>query len=287
MRFGFHVSIAGGFARAVEQARALKCETIQLFSRNPQGWRLKELDPEDIAKFKQGIKALDICPVAVHMPYLPNPAAENRELYEKSIEALAVDLDRASRIGAQFVVMHMGRRREASEADALERMATAINRALQIADCRMPMVACPKLLLENTAGMGKSLGDRFEHLKAVIEGVDNPNRLGVVLDTAHVFEAGYDIGTKDGLNRTLKEFDAVVGLKRLHLLHLNDSRTDLGSRVDRHWHIGKGEIGLEGFRRIVNHPLLHHLPGIMETPKDSARADRTNMRIIRGLNRQE
>jgi deoxyribonuclease-4 len=278
MRFGFHVSIAGGLPRAIEEARARKCETIQIFSRNPQGWRLKPLDPDAVVEFREGIKHNGICPVAVHMPYLENLATGDAALFAQSVESLSAELDRAEQLGAQFVVMHMGRCKEQSEKVALKQMISGIDRAFVRTGSRMP-----KLLLENTAGMGSSLGYRFEHLQRVIEGVKLPNRLGVVLDTAHLFEAGYDLRTRAGLDQTLREFDASVGLKRLHLLHLNDSKTDLGSRVDRHWHIGQGRIGREGFLNMVNHPLLRSLAGIMETPKTGIGEDRRNMRVIQGL----
>lgn len=277
MRFGVHVSIGGGFALALQEAKARKCETIQLFSRNPRGWKVSKLDLSDVAEFRRGIKAAGISPVAVHMPYLPNLAAAEALAYRKSIEAVIEDLGRADTLGAQYVVTHMGKRKAATEAGALKRMIRAIDRALAAAPNRV------MLLLENTAGMGSDIGSRFSQLQTVIEGVKNPNRLGVVLDTAHLFEAGYDLRTRAGLDQTLREFDATVGLKKLCFLHLNDSKTDLGSHVDRHWHIGKGEIGSEGFRRIVNHPLLRHLPGVLETPKDSVRADWQNLKTIRAL----
>jgi deoxyribonuclease-4 len=283
VRFGFHVSISGGLHKAVDRARALKCDTIQIFSRNPRGWQVKELDPDDVARFRAGIRDAGISPVAVHLPYLPNLASEVADLWQKSIEALVVDLSRSAQIGAQYVVTHMGCRQDASEQEGLARMVSAINRAFSIVDRKSQTAGYPKLLLENTAGMGQSLGYRFEHLQTVIEGVKCPDRMGVVLDTAHAFEAGYEFRTREGLNRTLRDFDATVGLKRLFLLHLNDSRTEFGSRRDRHWHIGQGAIGREGFRGIANHPLLRNLPGIMETPGSSLKQDRANMRAIRSL----
>jgi len=139
------------------------------------------------------------------------------------------------------------------------------------------------LLLENTAGQGTEIGSNFDQIKKIIEGVEENGRLGVCLDTAHTFEAGYDLSDKDGLERTLETFDQTVGLKQLHLLHLNDSKTPLGSRKDRHWHIGEGYIGLEGFRYLINHPLLRHLPGIMETPRKDTVEDLKNMEVIRDL----
>jgi deoxyribonuclease-4 len=279
MRFGFHVSIGGGLANAVSEAKLRKCQTIQIFSRNPQGWKYKELDPDQVARFRQGIRENDICPVTVHMPYLANIASPNKALYRRSNESVAVDLNRCARIGAQYLVIHLGRNRALGEDELVSRMAQAIDAAYRRAVRGAPSAELPKLLLENTAGMGTE----FRQLKGVIESAANPNRLGVVLDTAHLFEAGWDLRTADGLNRMLREFDATVGMKRLYLLHLNDSKTDFGSRLDRHWHIGQGKIGREGFRHIVNHPLLSHLPGIMETPRLGIREDRMNLRAIRTL----
>jgi len=276
MRFGFHVSISGGLSNAVIEATARKCQTIQIFSRNPQGWKFKELNPDDVNEFRQGIRENDICPVAVHMPYLANIGSPNRALYRKSIESVAVDLVRSAQIGAQYLVMHMGRSKASSEDELAARMAAAIAAAYRTARRRIRNAELPRLLLENTATMGAD----FRQLKAVISAVKSPAQVGVVLDTAHLFEAGWELRTKPGLDRTLREFDAQVGMQSLYLLHLNDSRTELGSHLDRHWHIGKGKIGKQGFRLIVNHPLLRHLPGVMETPRLGLREDRMNLRAI-------
>ena len=283
MRFGFHVSIANGLARAVSEARARRCQTIQIFSRNPRGWQAKDLDPDDVAEFRAGIRAAGIVPVAVHMPYLVNLAADSRPAFRRSVASLALELTRVHQLGANYVVMHMGKCGTATEAEALERMIEGIDQAFHSAPCEVQNASCPTLLLENTAGMGHETGYRFEHLKTVIEGIRERGRIGVVLDTAHLFEAGYELRNRAGVDQTLREFDSTVGLKRLYLLHLNDSKTDFGSRVDRHDHIGKGKIGKQGFRHIVNHPLLRHLPGIMETPRTGIREDRMNMRAVKAL----
>ena len=275
MRFGVHVSISGGLRNAVVAARKLKCETIQIFSRNPRGWAYKPLDPADVAEFRQGIKDAGVCPVAVHMPYLPNLASSNRALYRKSIASLKVELERAAQIGAQFVVMHLGRFK--TQDSARQRMTAGIDQALASAPGQV------LLLLENTAERAGESQTGFEGLGAVIAGAKAANRLGVVLDTAHLFESGFDLRTTAGLNQMLRAFDTEVGMKYLHLLHLNDSKTDLGSGVDRHWHIGQGLIGRAGFQLIVNHPLLRQLPGILETPKTTLSQDRRNLRVIRSL----
>jgi deoxyribonuclease-4 len=277
MRFGFHISIAGGFANVVERAKKKDCETIQLFSRNPRGWKYTNLDTEDVEQFKKDIKTSGLSPVFVHMPYLPNLASGEKVLFCKSVESLIADLERCEILDIPYLIMHIGKRMETPEDQAIKNVANGINQAFSKVDNRV------KLLLENTAGMGSEIGYNFSQLKEIIQLVENKNRMGVVLDTAHTFEAGYDLSSKDGLNKTIKEFDRLVGLKRLHLIHLNDSKTELGSRIDRHWHIGEGKIGKEGFRNIVNHPLLKHLPGIMETPRMNDKEDLKNMKTIRNL----
>jgi len=277
MRFGFHISIAGGFKTVVAKAKEKNCETIQLFSRNPRGWQFSSLDKKDIEQFKHDIKTSGISPVFVHMPYLPNLASGEKVLFRKSVESLMVDLERCEILSIPYLIMHVGRRMAITEDKAIKNVATGINQAFKKVGNRL------KLLLENTAGMGSEIGYNFSQLQAIIQLIENKNRIGVVLDTAHTFEAGYNLATKNGLDETLKEFDKLVGLKRLHLLHLNDSKTDFGSHVDRHWHIGEGKIGEEGFRNIVNHPLLRHLPGIMETPRTNDEEDLKNMKTIRSL----
>lgn len=277
MRFGFHISITGGFKNVVERAKKKGCETIQLFSRNPRGWQYGALAEEDVEEFKQEIKASGLSPVFVHMPYLPNLASGEKSLFHKSVQSLTVDLKRSEILDIPYLIMHVGKRMLTPEDKAIKNVAAGINQAFDKVDNRV------KLLLENTAGMGSEIGYNFSQLKDIIQLVENKNRIGVVLDTAHTFEAGYNLAFKDGLDQTLKEFDRLVGLKRLHLLHLNDSKTDFGSRVDRHWHIGEGKIGKQGFRNIVNHPLLKHLPGIMETPRMNDKEDLKNMKTIRSL----
>ena len=277
MRFGFHVSISGGFARVVERARKVNCETMQLFTRSPRSWQHRELDPDDVARFRADLAGSGVTPVFVHAPYLPNLATVDATQRNWTIDALVTDMKRCEALGIRFLITHVGRAGETGADAALARVADNIDRVLG----RAP--AGPTLLLENTAGMGTEVGYRFEQLAAIIDAVESRDRVGVVLDTAHLFEAGYELRTADGLDATLREFDAAVGFGRLHLLHLNDSKTGFGSRVDRHWHIGEGEIGVDGFRLLVNHPLLAHLPGIMETPRKDEKDDLRNLATIRRL----
>ncbi len=277
MRFGFHISIAGGLSKVMERARRRGCETIQLFSRNPRGWAYTPLDQQEVDRFRKDLSRTSISPLFVHMPYLPNLASEDPDLYGKSLGALQADLSRASSLGAPYLIIHVGHRVHLPEDEAIRRIAEGINEAFQKVSNSVI------LLLETTAGQGTEVGHRFSQLRKIIRVVDERERMGVCLDTAHAFGAGYDLSTLKGLERTLEEFQEQIGLERLHLVHLNDTRSPLGGHVDRHWHIGEGNIGLDGFKNIVNHPLLVHLPGIMETPRKDDVEDQRNMDVIRGL----
>ena len=277
VRLGFHISIARGFSKVVEKAKKTDCETIQLFSRNPRGWKYNELNPDEVEQFKAKLASSNIFPCFLHLPYLPNLAAAKEELYTKSINSLCEDLRRAEILSIPFLIVHVGSRVTLSEEEAIEKVIEGINQSLQ----RVPNQVM--ILIENTAGQGTELGSKFPQLHKILSSVDNKDRIGICLDTAHAFEAGYDLSTRKGLDDTLNKFERLIGLKNLHLLHLNDSKTPLASHSDRHWHIGKGYIGLEGFRNIVNHPLLHHLPGIMETPRKNLKDDLRNMKVMRSL----
>jgi len=289
MRFGFHVSIAGGFSQVAARAKKLGCQTMQLFTRSPRGWQARPLDKNEAAQFRRDVAESDISPVFVHAPYLPNLATGNTDLGQRTIELLVEEAKRCRLLGIGYLIVHMGKAGGDVSRSGSRKPATGnekqIARALELAAKRLNRVLnrSPEtvtVLLENTAGMGTEVGCTFEQVAAIIEKADGNDRLGVVLDTAHLFEAGYELRNRRGIDDTLRRFDREVGLSRLHLLHLNDSRTGLGSRKDRHWHIGKGEIGQAGFRAIVNHPLLAHLPGIMETPRRSPADDRANMRTL-------
>jgi len=261
----------------VGRARLRRCDTIQLFSRNPRMWSSPALDEKEAAVLRKELKEAAISPVFVHLPYLPNLAARSSPFYRRSVEVLCEDLCRAESLGASYVVTHMGNRLRESLEKCLDTLAESIGRALEEVENGTI------LLLENTSGQGTQIGWRFEEIGAVIRGAGEGERLGVCLDTAHAYGAGYDLSTREGLDATIEELDTFVGLEKLCLLHLNDTQVALGSRKDRHWHIGKGRIGLEGFRNIVNDPRLCHLPGIMETPQDHVDEDLENMSVIRSL----
>jgi len=280
MRFGFHISIAGGLSRVSPRAVAKGCQTIQIFSRNPRGWNYSPLAQREVESFRSGISQEGIEPVVVHLPYLPNLANPRPEFYRRSLGSLCEDLRRANLLGAKYLVMHVGSSLGGSQSEAIKRIVKGINTAFQLVETGVI------LLLENTAGAGTEIGYRFESFKLIFEGVSQRERIGICLDTAHLFEAGYDLSSAWGLEETLNEFDHLIGLGKLCLLHLNDSKTPLGSKSDRHWHIGEGHIGRGGFRRIVNHSKLKDLPGIMETPRKSEQDDLRNMEVIRGLERK-
>jgi len=277
VRFGFHVSISGGLSRVPERAERLGCECVQIFSRNPRSWLARDLDEVEVGILKGKLEDFQIHPCVIHLPYLPNLSSSQKILLDKSSRMLEEDLERAKKIGAQFLVVHMGSRGRQSVKKALWLMSKNINNVVPLIGKKI------MLLLENTSGGGRHIGHRFEHFNSLFEKIDNESKLGVCLDTAHAFQSGYNLSTEEGLGKTLRLFERYIGFKKLHLLHLNDSRTPLGSRIDRHWHIGRGYIGKKGFKKIINHPILSHLDAIMETPKKSDRDDLRNMKVVRSL----
>jgi deoxyribonuclease-4 len=277
MRFGFHISISGGFSKVVEKAEIRGCETLQFFSRNPRGWRYDALNPDEVKTFHASVRSSRLFPIFLHLPYLPNIASRRSKFYPRSIDSIVIDLQRAEQLGAPYLIIHIGHRMESSEGEAVEAVAWAVNQAFDRAR------NSTFLLLENTAGQGTEIGYEFGQIKKIIERVEAQEKIGICLDIAHAFEAGYDFSNQDGIEKSIESFDQTIGLNRLHLLHLNDSKTPLGSRKDRHWHIGEGYIGLDGFRYLINHPSLNHLPGIMETPRKDTVEDLKNMKVIRSL----
>lgn len=278
MRFGGHVSISGGLERAIERGQEITADCIQIFVTAPQRWLKANHSDESVAKFVAAREASGIGPVLLHGPYLINLGTTDEELRKKSIDALVSQLSWAERLGAMGVVFHVGSSgtggHEAGMGFAVEGLREILNRAPGQAP----------LLLETTAGGTNSIGGRFEHLSELIERTGAPPRLQVCLDTCHIFAAGYPFSTRDELDRTVAEFDKTVGLERLTALHLNDSRDRYGSHRDRHANIGEGEIGLEGFRTVVNHPALKEIPGFLEVPGfDDKGPDAENLRRLREM----
>jgi deoxyribonuclease-4 len=256
------------------------CDTIQIFTKSNRQWRAKRLDDREVEAFKANLAATGIGPVVAHDCYLVNLAAPRQTVWKRSVEAFREELERAERLGIPYLVTHPGSHGGAGEMEGTRRVAEALN----LLHAALPGFRV-QVLLETTAGQGSSLGYRFEQLAAILARVENPNRVGICLDTCHVFAAGYDIRTPEAYRKTLEEFAACLGLERMKAIHLNDSRGGLGSRVDRHDHIGEGQLGLAAFRHLVNDPRLRHVPMILETPKDDdfVRADRRNLSRLRRL----
>jgi len=282
MRIGFHVPTAGGWAKTLRRARERRCETVQVFVGAPVQWHVGEPAAAEVAAWREGIVAQDIRPVFVHACYLVNLASRDQALWRRSIRRLATDLRHATLLGGIGVVVHLGSPgEEADRARVLARVAAGIDAAIEEGGSEATV------LLENSAGMGHGVGSSYGEIGEVMGRSRYPERLAVCLDSAHSLAAGYAWHEPEGLDLALAEADRSFGLERLALVHANDSRAAVGSRVDRHWHIGKGQIGARGFRVILNHPLLRDRPMIMETPEASLEADLRNLRALRRCIRVE
>jgi deoxyribonuclease-4 len=279
LRLGAHESIAGGLHKAFDRARSVGCETVQIFVKSNRSWAVKPLAEEDVARFKAKAEETGIGPVVGHTSYLLNLGTHDEALWAKSRDMLIIELERCGVVEVPWLVLHPGSHVGAGEEAGLAQVAQALGEV---------HAATPgfrtRILLETTAGQGTSLGCRFEHLAWLMGHTPEGERLGVCLDTCHVFAAGYELRTTAGYADTMEAFDRVIGLKRLHAIHLNDCKGNLGSRKDRHEHIGKGNIGLEGFRHVVNDSRLAGLPALLETPKgDDLHEDRENLTMLRSL----
>ncbi|NLM37029.1 MAG: deoxyribonuclease IV [Firmicutes bacterium] len=277
MRFGVHVSIGKGLAAAVQEAKDLDCEAFQIFSGNPRGWQKKPLVAQDVAAFRQRVQESGLGPVVVHLSYLPNPAAEDNDLYIKSIGAIAEEYQRAVTIDADYFVVHPGKAGKQSKEDALDKVVRGVEKVLALVPGRT------RFLLENQAGAGTEIGGDLLQLTAILKAINLPHRTGLCLDTCHAFAAGYNLRTKEGIDRLLAEVETAVGLETLHLLHLNDALGEPGSHLDRHTHIGEGRIGLEGFGLFLTEPRLSGLTGILETPQTKPEDDLKNLAVVRRL----
>ena len=278
VKVGVHVSIAGSLDLAVDRAKDAGCDVFQMFSRNPRGWGFKPLTDGDSVLFKKKIATTGILPVD-HMPYLPNLASPKPEIWDKSVQTLSAELDRCGKLGIPYLVTHLGHHLGDGIAGGRARVIKAVNIALASSSNEV------MLLLENTAGEKNSVGSSFEHIHAIINGIEKTDRIGVCFDTCHAFAAGYELRTETGLATTLAQLDETVGLDRLKVIHVNDTKGDLGSGLDRHEHIGMGFIGEEGFRRILHNKVFFSLPLICETPVDERRDDRGNIQKVRELAR--
>jgi deoxyribonuclease IV len=286
-RLGAHMSVAGGLPLAVDRAVVHGCDALQIFAKNASQWRGRIVPPEEVRAFRAKVKASGIRPVVSHASYLINLATTNAALRKQSLDAMGDELDRAEALGLLGVVLHPGCYTAGSEAEGLELIADSLLALLRERRRDKTMV-----LLEQTAGQGTALGATFEQLASIIAKMNDHARVGVCLDTCHLLAAGYDICSPEGYATTFKQFSRLIGFERLKLFHMNDSKKPLGSRVDRHEHIGRGCLGLEPFRRIINDRRFRGLPMLLETPKTEGRSptqiqvdplDQRNLSILRKL----
>ena len=276
---GAHMSIAGGVHRAVERGMSIGCTTMQIFVKNNNRWQSSALTETEITTYKELLSKSTIAPVVVHDTYLINLCATNPDILRKSRAAFKEELDRCELLGAEFYNFHPGAHMGAGEGEGIKRIAESLNvihertRGYRV-----------KSVLETTAGQGSSLGFRFEQMRGIIDQVEEKDRMAVCVDTCHIFAAGYELTTEEGYHRTFGEFDAILGLDRLVAFHVNDAKRERGSRIDRHEHIGKGRIGLRGFRFLMNDERFARVPKILETEKGpDMKEDVQNMRRLKAL----
>jgi deoxyribonuclease-4 len=276
---GAHMSIRGGVGMAIERARSIRCTAMQIFVKNNMQWFARPLSREEIRAFLNHVQRSELLSVFGHANYLINLATTNPQFHANSIRALAEELVRADQLELPFLVLHPGAHLGAGEEPGLEKIVDSVDEVFR----GIPKVRT-KIALEITAGQGSCIGHRFEHLAHIIANVREPERLRVCLDTAHLFAAGYEIGSEPGVRKVFREFDRVIGRSRLVAIHVNDSKTRRGSRVDRHEHIGKGRIGLDAFRFIMRSPRFRKIPKVLETPKGKDLAeDVINLKTLRRL----
>ena len=283
MRIGIHTSIAGSLDNAAWKAAELGANTFQIFSASPRMWNARPPQPEDILRMKSARDQHNLAPLVIHGNYLINLASADATIRKRSIAAFRGELERASAIGAEYLVAHPGSYKGQTLEDAMKRFA----KSLATASARLKTNGL-MLLLENTAGSGSALGSRFEELAEMrrLARENTDLEIGYCLDTAHCLAAGYDVATAVGLRRMVKDAEGQLGLERVRVIHANDSKAPLDSRVDRHEHIGRGHIGLDGFRRIVQHPKLRRKPFILETPVERDGDDRRNIETLKTLCRR-
>jgi deoxyribonuclease IV len=276
---GIHTSITGAIKNAVLSAEKLGCDCFQMFSRNPRGWSVLPLAESEAKAFVDERERTKLSPVVIHDCYLVNLAAENDEIWKKSVTAFRDELRRAMRLGADYLVFHPGNPRSLGHERGIERTVAGMKEA-----AKGLLLNGVTILVENTAGMGSALGSDFAEVSKIIAAARETNlKMGCCLDTQHTFAAGYDIADKKGLDTTVRYLEKTMGLEDIKVIHANDSKVPLGSRIDRHEHIGRGKIGLRAFTRFVNHPAFRTLPFILETPIDEPGDDRRNLAVVRAL----
>jgi len=277
MNLGAHMSIAGGLHLACERGKEVGCDVIQIFVKNQRQWAGPALKPDEVAQFRAAQKAAKIVTAFAHDTYLINMATPDPAMFKKSVHAFVDELERCEALGLASLVTHPGSPGEAGEEVGIRQMQKGLNEAL-----RRTKGYKVRVLLETTAGQGATVGWKFEQMKAILDGVKEPERIGFCFDTCHVFAAGYDISTREGYEKTMDEFDRAVGVDRIRAFHVNDSKKGLGCRVDRHENIGKGAIGLEAFRCLMKDVRFKNVPKVIETPKEEG-MDPVNLGILREM----
>jgi deoxyribonuclease IV len=278
VRVGFHVSIAGGISNSVNNAKKLGCTAFQIFSRNPRGWAAKPLRREEVDSFKNRLceSGIEKTAVVVHMPYLPNLSGPPGELYERSVKTLIEEMQRCNLLGISYLVIHLGSHMGVGSNSGIDQLVNA----LTVASAGSKSENKVAVLLENNVGQKNSVGGTLEELRLILDRLDSSKQFGVCIDTCHLFASGYDLRTKKDVNIIFEKIKAIVGMKELKIVHLNDSKGGLGSNLDRHEHIGLGSIGVEGLTTFLNHRAIQALPIIMETPIDTTRGDEQNLRVV-------
>jgi len=274
---GGHMSIAGGFYYAIESGESIKCTAIQIFTRSNRQWKAKKITQESATLFRQAREESGVHFVVSHLPYLVNIGSPHEQTYKKSVSLLKEELQRCGKLGINCMVLHPGSHLKDGEQKCLDRIIRGLN-AVFANDTGTTMI-----LLENMAGQGTNIAYKFEHIGYILKNVKHKNRIGVCFDTCHAFAAGYDFAKKDGYHDMWKEFGKHMSLKKIKVFHINDSKKECGSRVDRHEDIGQGKIGLEAFRLLFNDERFFDVPKILETPKATLELYVKNMKILKGL----
>lgn len=274
--YGAHMSIAGEPAKAIERGTSIGCTAIQIFTKSNRQWHAKPITVTEAENFKQAWKDSSISSVIAHASYLINIGSPNKEIEHKSVQALEIEMERCAQLGIPYLVLHPGSHSGSDEAECIKRISKNLDHLLE----KNPHCS---ILLETMAGQGTNVGNSFEQLANIIEHSKHKRHLGICLDTCHVFTAGYDISTEKSYHLMWEQFDKIIGINKLKAIHVNDSKKELGSHVDRHTDIGKGKIGLKGFELLCNDPKLFDIPKILETPKDSPADDKRNMDVLLGL----
>ncbi|OKY78526.1 MAG: Endonuclease IV Nfo [Candidatus Methanohalarchaeum thermophilum] len=273
LRIGAHVSISGGFSKSIDRIEKLGGNCCQIFSHSPRGWKFDVPSKEEGRDFMDRRKGSDVDPIVIHESYLTNLATPKDDLYRKSMDAMEKEVETAKRLGIKYINIHPGTHTGLGEEKGLKKISDSLNKLKETEDI--------EILLEMTSGSGTTLGYNLDQIREIIENSKVPT--AVTLDTCHVFSAGYDLATENGLDEFTNEFDAKIGLNKLKLIHLNDSKFPLGSNKDRHEHIGEGKIGEEGMKRIINHEKLRNLPFILETPEDDKKGHKENIKKVKEL----